>query len=76
MPLETINPRHLREKFQPWVGKRVSVGLTTLHYLCGVFSDMGDDHVIFQIGDQHMKVALGEIATVSDAAALQADFFK
>lgn len=76
MPLQKINPRHLREKYQPWVGKRVNVGLTTLHYICGVWSDMGDDHVVFQIGDKHMKVRLAEIATVSDAAAIQPDFFK
>jgi hypothetical protein len=76
MPLDTINPRHLREKYQPWLGKRVNVGLTTLHYICGVWADMGDDHATFKIGAHHMKVALGEIATITDATPWQADYFK
>jgi hypothetical protein len=73
---ETINPRHLREKFTPWIGKRVTVGLATYHYLCGTWKAIDGDHIVFQIGAHEMRVALAEIATVADAQPWQSEFFK
>jgi len=73
---ETVNPRHLREKYKDWAGKRVTVGTSTLHYLCGTWKDLDGDQVVFQIGDHEMRVALAEIATVQDAPSWQSDFFK
>ncbi|MSP60700.1 MAG: hypothetical protein EXR72_10235 [Myxococcales bacterium] len=76
MPLEKINPRHLREKYQDWIGKRVNVGLTTYHYICGTWKETTDDQVVFQIGGNEMRVPIAEIATISDAPTWQAEFFK
>jgi len=73
---ETINPRHLREKYKEWVGKRVNVGLTTYHYICGTWKEIDGDVVVFRIGEHEMKVPIAEIATISDAPTWQAEFFK
>lgn len=73
----TINPRHLREKLAQWQGKRVVVGTETYHYLCGTWTGIEGDHVVFQIGAHApFHVLLSDIATVADAVPLQADFYK
>jgi hypothetical protein len=74
--VEIVNPRHLREKYGAHVGKRVTVGTTTYHYLCGTWKEMAGDRAVFQIGEHEMRVPLAEIATVADAPAWQSDFFK
>ena len=76
MPQETVNPRHLREKFNEWTGKRVTVGTHTLHYLCGTWKAIDGAHVVFQIGEHEMRIALSDIAIVLDAPTWQSDFFK
>jgi hypothetical protein len=76
MATETINPRHLREKFQEWVGKRVTVGTTTYHYLCGTWKTLDKREAIFEIGGHEMKLPIAEIATIVEAPPWQADFFK
>jgi hypothetical protein len=73
---ETINPRHLREKFKDWVGKRVTVGLTTYHYLCGTWKSLDASTAEFTIGGREMKVPTSEIATIVAAPPWQAEFFK
>ncbi len=76
-PTETINPRHLREKFADWRGKRVVVGTQTYHYLCGTWLGIEGDEVVFQIGNHApLKVKLSDIANVAVAENLQADFYK
>ena len=77
LALDTINPRHQREKWKDWVGKRVIVGLTTDHYLCGTWESTGEDNrVAFKIGEHDIKVAIGEIDNVAAASSFQSDFYK
>jgi hypothetical protein len=73
---EIVNPRNLREKYASWVGKRVNVGLTTYHYICGTWKEMSSDSATFQIGEHAMKVKLSELATIQEAPPWQSDFFK
>jgi hypothetical protein len=73
---ETVNPRHLREKFGEWVGKRVVVGTHSYHYLCGIWKGLEGEKVRFEIGGRPMDVALSDVATVAAAEEWQADFFK
>ena len=73
---EKVNPRHLREKYQAWIGKRVTAGLTSYHYLCGVWDRIDGADVVFVIGGRELRVKLSEIATLSEAPAWQSDFFK
>lgn len=70
------NPRHLRDKFQEWVGKKVIVGLTTFHYLCGTWKAFDGYHAIFEIGGKEHRVLMHEIDTVADAPAALAEYFK
>jgi hypothetical protein len=77
MTLESsINPRHLREKYQSWVGQKVNVGLTTFHYLTGVWKAMDGYHAVFTIGNREHRVLLHEIDNVSAASPAQAEYFK
>ena len=73
---ETINPRHLREKYKDWVGKRVNVGLTTMHYICGTWTSLDASEAWFKIGAHNYRVNIAEIITISEAPAWQAEFFK
>ena len=73
---ETINPRHLREKFQEWVGKRVTVGLSTYHYLCGSWRSLEAGAAVFTIGGKAVTIPTSEIATIVEAPPWQAEFFK
>ena len=73
---EAINPRHLREKFKDWVGKRVNVGLTTMHYICGTWTSLEKSEARFAIGGHDFKVNIAEIMTISEAPQWQAEFFK
>jgi hypothetical protein len=73
---ESVNPRHLREKYLEWVGKKVTVGLTTYHYLCGVMKAIEGHEAVFTVGSHVMRVRLQEIDNVSEAPGAQAEFFK
>ncbi len=74
---EKINPRHSREKWTGWDGKRVTVGLTTDHYVCGVWDHIDDENnVVFKVADKQLKVPITEVYSVADAPPWQADFYK
>ena len=77
MPIQgTHNPRNLRDKYKDWLGKKVIVGLTTYHYLCGRWKDTEGYYATFQIGNKEHKVLLDEIDNVADATEAQAEYFK
>ena len=73
---ESINPRHLREKYQEWIGKKVTVGLTTYHYLCGMMTAVDGHEAVFTIGAREKRVKLQEIDNISESPSAQAEFFK
>ena len=71
-----FNPRNLRDKYQTWVGKKVIVGLTTYHYLCGRWKSIEGYYALFNIGDKQHRVLLDEIDNVAEASEAQAEYFK
>ena len=74
---EKVNPRHLREKYKDWESKRVTVGLSTFHNLCGTWLGTDDNNdVTFRIGEREMKFPIAQIELVADANPYQSDFFK
>jgi hypothetical protein len=75
-PHDEQNPRNLREKYKEWIGKKVNVGLTTFHYLCGTWKDVDGYYALFTVGEHQLKVKLAEIDTIAEAPAAQAEFFK
>jgi hypothetical protein len=75
-PHDEMNPRNLREKYQGWIGKKVIVGLTTFHYVCGTWTGIEGYHALFTVGGRPMKVKLNEIDTIAEASEAQAEFFK
>ncbi len=74
--VETVNPRHLREQFKQWAGRRVNVGLTTQHYLCGTWRALDPHEAKFAIGEREMAVKVSEISSIAEAPPFQAEFFK
>jgi hypothetical protein len=70
------NPRNLREKYQSWIGKRVTVGLTTFHYLCGTWKAIDGYDAVFTIGAAELRIRLDEVDNVADAPEAQAEYFK
>jgi ribosome maturation factor RimP len=70
------NPRNLREKYTEWLGKRVTVGLTTFHYLSGTWKAIDGYDAVFEIGGREQRVALDEVANVALAPHAQSDYFK
>lgn len=75
-PNDELNPRHLREKYQAWVGKKVTVGTTTFHYLSGMWKSIEGYFAVFTIGGRELKLNLNEIDNIADAPEAQAEFFK
>ncbi|HZS41974.1 MAG TPA: hypothetical protein VFF06_34325 [Polyangia bacterium] len=70
------NPRNLREKYQSWIGKRVTVGLTTFHYLCGTWKAIDGYDAVFTIGSVEKRIRLDEVDNVAEAPGAQAEYFK
>jgi hypothetical protein len=75
-PHSELNPRHLREKYKEWIGKKVTVGLTTFHYLSGTWKDIVGYEAIFSVGGRELKVNMNELDTIAEAPSAQAEFFK
>ena len=74
---DKVNPRHLREKYKEWDGKRVVVGLSTYHYLCGTWQRVEENNdVVFQIGEHEMRIPITYVETVGEANPVQSDFYK
>jgi len=70
------NPRNLREKYQEWLGKKVTVGLTTFHYLSGTWKAIEGYDAVFEIAGHDQRVPLDEVDNVALAPAAQAEYFK
>ncbi len=71
-----LGPRTRREKYERWVGRKVVVGLKSLHYLCGRLTAVDDEQATFAVRfDQH-RVPLAEIASIAAAPDVEAEFFK
>ena len=75
-PNSSMNPRNLREKYQSWIGKKVTVGTTSFHYLSGIWKGIEDYDAIFSIAGRELRIKMNEIDNVADAPEAQAEFFK
>jgi hypothetical protein len=70
------NPRNLRDKYKDWIGKKVTVGLTTFHYLSGTWKSIEGWYAIFSIGGRDQKVLMDEIDNVAESPSAQAEYYK
>jgi hypothetical protein len=75
-PHDEMNPRNLRAKYQEWIGKKVTVGLTTFHYLSGHWKAIDGYFAVFSVGDRELRINMNEIDTIAEAPGAQAEFFK
>jgi hypothetical protein len=75
-PHDEMNPRNLREKYKDWVGKKVTVGLTTFHYVSGTWKDIQGYDAVFSVGGRELRVNMNTIDTIAEAPAAQAEFYK
>jgi hypothetical protein len=74
----TANPNHIREKFGHLLGAKVTVGTTTLHYLCGRFVaiDGAQHQAVFSVGAREIRLPLGELEIIVAAPEHQAEYVK
>jgi hypothetical protein len=72
----SANPHHARERFGHLIGKKVTVGTTTLHYLCGRFCAIERQEAVFTVGSHAVRIPLTELDSVHEAPAAQAEFVK
>jgi hypothetical protein len=75
-PHSEMNPRNLRDKYKDWIGKKVTVGLTTFHYVSGRWKAIEGYYAIFDVGSREIRINMAEIDTIADAPEAQAEFFK
>jgi hypothetical protein len=72
----TANPNQVREKFGHLLGKKVTVGTTTLHYLCGRWKAIDGHDAIFSVGERELRIPLTQLETMTEAPELQAEYSK
>ena len=75
-PLSHMNPRNLREKYLTWIGKKVNVGLTTFHYVCGTWKGIESYDAVFDVAGRELRINMNEIDNVAEAPGAQAEFYK
>jgi hypothetical protein len=72
----SANPHHVRERYGHLIGKKVTVGTTTLHYLCGYFCAIEPPEAVFTVGKRLVRIPLSQLDSMSEAPAAQAEYVK
>jgi hypothetical protein len=73
-----MNPRVQRDELAPFVGKKVTIGTRSYHYVSGVVEAIRkeSDQLAVRVHGQIVLVPLDEIATIQEAPAAQAEYVK
>jgi hypothetical protein len=73
-----LNPRVQRDELKGFVGKKVMIGTRSYHYLSGRAMRLIEesDQLEVHIGEEVVLVPLGEVATIQEAPASQAEYVK
>ena len=73
-----LNPRVQRDELKGFVGKKVTIGTRSYHYLSGRVARLIDekDQLEVHVAGQVVLVPLGEVATIQEAPEAQAEYVK
>jgi hypothetical protein len=71
-----LNPRTLREKIKPLMGKKVMIGTADWHYVCGILEKVEGDQVTVLVVGKPVRISAANVATIKEAPPLQAEYVK
>jgi hypothetical protein len=76
--MSPLNPRVQRDELKSYVGKKVTIGTRSYHYLSGRFERIRaeTDQIEMSIHGELWLVPLVEVATIQEAPASQAEYVK
>jgi hypothetical protein len=63
-------------RLEPYVGRKVLLGLTTYHYLCGVVESVDGVEARVRVAGRLVMVPVAQIATIAEADPHLAEYFK
>jgi hypothetical protein len=73
---DELNPRLLRDKLGPFVGKKVIVGTTDFHYISGWALALEGTRLRMSVAGKPVLVPTHMVATIKEVPALQAEYVK
>ena len=71
-----LNPRVLRDKIKPLMGKKVMIGTADWHYVCGVLDRVEGDHVVVMVQGKPVVIGAANVATIKEAPSMQVEYVK
>jgi hypothetical protein len=71
-----MNPRVLRTQLVPYVGKKVMIGTTDLHYVSGVIESIEGSSINMKVAGRPVVVPAKIVATIREAPAHEAEYVK
>jgi hypothetical protein len=71
-----LNPRNLREKVKPLMGKKVMIGTADWHYVCGILEKIEGDQVTVTVLGKPVRISASNVATIKEAPSLQIEYIK
>lgn len=74
--LNQLNPRTLRDKLGPFVGKKVVIGTTDWHYISCRVTLLEGDTVHVTVAGKGVTIPAKNVATIHEVAEHQAEYIK
>jgi hypothetical protein len=75
--MEAMNPRVQLDELRPYVGKKVTIGTRGYHYVCGKLLEIRDKtRLVLSVRGRELHVLADDVATIQEAPAAVAEYFK
>jgi len=71
-----LNPRVLRDKIKPLLGKKVMIGTADWHYVCGILDKVEGDQVTVMVLGKPVLIGSANVATIKEAPPHQVEYVK
>lgn len=71
-----MNPRVLRTQLEKWIGKKVMIGTTDLHYVSGIVYSLDGTELKVSVNGRLVMIPAHMVANIKEAPALQAEYVK
>jgi len=70
------NPRTLREEYRPFIGKKVMIGLKSLHYVSCRVAGLEPLYLDVTVKGKLMKIPVDDILNINEIPDAQAEYVK
>ena len=71
------NPRHARDRLEPFLGKKVIVGTSDFHYVSGWAVEFVDGQQLkMTVNGRELFVGVDDVVTISEVPDVQAEYVK